>query len=80
MNSDQKNVELDEKKYRSFLLRLWEVDVEKRRAWRFSVEDPVTGERKGFANIAKLMSFLMEEISSGERDGTKQFEDPKNTL
>ncbi len=79
MSSDQKNSELDEKKYRSFLLRLWQVDVKEIRAWRFSLEDPVTGERKGFAHIAKLMSFLMEEIGNGERDGTKQFEDPKTT-
>ena len=79
MKSDQKNMELDDKKYRCFLLRLWQVDAKKTRAWRISFEDPVTGKRKGFSHIAKLMSFLMEEIGNGERDGTNQFEDPKNT-
>lgn len=80
MAPDQKNSELDDNKYRAFLLRLWQVDVEETHAWRFSLEDPVTGERKGFAHIAKLMSFLMEEIDNDEPNRTNQLEDPKNTL
>lgn len=71
MTSDQKNIDLDDKKYRSFLLRLWQVDAKETQAWRFSLEDPVTGERKGFANIAKFMSFLMEEIGNDEQGSTK---------
>ena len=77
MPSDQKNRELDEKKYRSFLLRLWQVDVEETRAWRFSLEDPVTGERKGFAHIAKLMYFLMEEISNDQQGISNKFIDSR---
>lgn len=44
--------------YRSFLLRLWE-DSDSQ-TWRFSLEDPHTGERRGLANLDKLLGFLKE--------------------
>lgn len=71
MESVHQNNELEEKGYHSFLLRLWPVDVKKTRAWRFSLEDTVTGERKGFANIAELMSFLMADICNDQHTDTK---------
>ena len=46
--------------YRSFLLRLW-VDSDLRQ-WRFSLEDPHTGERRGLANLDALIAFLKEAM------------------
>ncbi len=54
--------------YRSILLRLWQVDTEGKRAWRFSLENSVTGERRGFANLGELLVFLLDEICDGQED------------
>ena len=51
------------KKYQSYLLRLWVEDVNGKQAWRISLEDPFTGERRGFASRRDLCAFL-EEIMS----------------
>jgi hypothetical protein len=52
-----------EKKYRSFLLRLWCVDTADQ-CWHASLEDPRTGERIGFASLEQLFAFLMEQVES----------------
>jgi hypothetical protein len=44
--------------YHSFLLRLWRGSDTP--AWRFSLEDPHTGQRRGFADWAQLVEFLKE--------------------
>ena len=62
MTSDQKNIELDDKKYRSFLLRLWQVEAEKKRVWRFSLEDAITGERKGFVDLDEITTYLTSTV------------------
>ncbi len=62
MVPDQKNNKLDKKKYRSFLLRLWQVEAEKKHVWRFSLEDPITGERKGFVNLGELTNYLISTV------------------
>jgi len=54
-------------KYRSFLLRLWlENDSQ---TWRFSLEDPHTGERRGLANLETLTTFLKEVTEQTKHDG-----------
>jgi hypothetical protein len=48
-------------RYQVFLLRLWEErfeDAEGEHTWRFSVEDPSTGQRRGFAELDGLCDFL----------------------
>ena len=55
--------------YLSFMLRLWRVDTEGKRAWRFSLENSVTGERRGFANLGELLVFLLDEVCDGQEDG-----------
>ncbi len=55
--------------YQSFLLRLWQVNTEGKRAWRFSLENSVTGERRGFANLGELLVFLLDEVCDGQEDG-----------
>jgi len=44
--------------YGAYLLRLWEVDTDGEPVWRFSLHDPRTGERLGFAGLAQLNEFL----------------------
>jgi hypothetical protein len=50
--------------YRSYLLRLWEERGEGHLApvWRFSLEDPQTTHRQGFATLAALTHWLQAEI------------------
>ncbi len=42
-------------RYHSYLLRCWS---EGPGVWRFSVEDPHTGVRRGFTEMAALVAFL----------------------
>ncbi len=43
---------------RTFVLRLWPEQEEDRRAWRFSLEDPLTRSRRGFGSLEEIGSFL----------------------
>jgi hypothetical protein len=47
-------------RYRVYLLRLWEEKgaPELAGVWRFSLQDPRTGEQRGFADLETLMAFL----------------------
>lgn len=54
--------------YLSYLLRLWRVDGDdaaqptaNQAVWRASLENPHTGERKGFASLEALFDFLREQ-------------------
>jgi hypothetical protein len=47
--------------YLSYLLRLWQEDKEGQ-AWRMSLENAHTDERKGFASLDELFSFLRQRI------------------
>jgi len=58
-----------EKKYRSYLLRLWRVDTVDP-CWQASLEDPHTGKRIGFASLEQLFAFLMEQVE-GDAKGVK---------
>ena len=57
--------------YQSYLLRFWEERGQQPDlppAWRFSLEDPHTGERRGFASLEALVAFLREKLAGGEDD------------
>ncbi|CAG0953515.1 hypothetical protein GPROT1_00274 [Gammaproteobacteria bacterium] len=54
--------------YRSFVLRLWE-DSDTH-IWRFSLEDPHTGERVGMANLDALIEYLKEVMEHVHNDST----------
>jgi hypothetical protein len=43
--------------YRSYLLRLWRADGDGEPVWRASLEDAVSGERRGFATVEALAPF-----------------------
>ena len=38
-----------QRRYRSYLLRLWQTSNGKKQIWRASLESPGSGERQGFA-------------------------------
>lgn len=52
--------------YRSYLIRLWEERSEEppMAVWRCSLEDPLTGQRHGFANLEALTAWLQAELAS----------------
>ena len=56
--------------YLSFLLRLWQVDGDDKQAgtgatiWRASIENPLTGERRGFASLDALFDFLRQQTGA----------------
>jgi hypothetical protein len=56
-------------RYRTYLLTIWE---ERRRdpayptVWCFRLEDPHTGEQRGFGNFEELMAFLRGALDSAE--------------
>ncbi len=52
---------------RAYMLRFWKVhsnDPQRPATWRFSLEDPHTGEKFGFADLEMLVAFLQAEIAS----------------
>jgi hypothetical protein len=53
----------DKRQYRVFLLRLWQADGDDgTQIWRATLEDARTGERRGFADLARLFAFLEEQV------------------
>ena len=54
-------------RYRAFLLRCWEERgqaPEAPGAWRYSLEDPHEGRRRGFGSLAALVAALEAELMS----------------
>jgi hypothetical protein len=52
-------------RYRAFMLRCWEVrspDPGGVATWRFSLEDPDSKQRHGFADLEALVAFLGDEL------------------
>jgi hypothetical protein len=47
--------------YWSYLLRLWKSGQNDESACRASLESPMTGERRGFANLQDLFAFLQAQ-------------------
>lgn len=57
-----------EQRYISYLLRLWQTKSGGKLVWRASLEDPHMGERKGFASLTDLFTFLEQETGHPARD------------
>ena len=54
--------------YRAYLLRLWQAEEgDDRPAWHASLEDPHTGERHGFPDLARLFEYLEEQTDGSPR-------------
>jgi hypothetical protein len=51
--------------YRSYLLTLWEErgrESDGSHVWRLSLQDPRTGQRRGFASLEALVAALQQEM------------------
>ena len=62
-------------RYRTYLLTIWEErsqDPTPPTLWRFSLKDPDTGRRRGFASLEEVMAFLRSELAGGPVKGTDQ--------
>lgn len=55
-------------RYRAYLLRLWQTGEGEMAVWRALLEDPRTGERRGFADLASLFAFLNEACREARPD------------
>jgi hypothetical protein len=59
----------DPPRYRSYLLRFWQERSKGQggtSVWHFSLEDPHTGLRRGFANLEALIAVVQREIDQVE--------------
>jgi hypothetical protein len=54
--------------YVAYLLRLWQVCEGQNAVWRASLEDPHTGERRGFATLQELFTYLETEACQVDGD------------
>jgi hypothetical protein len=55
----------------TLLLTLWEErdqDVDVPAVWRFRLEDPRTGQQRGFASLEALMAELRRETTTASED------------
>ena len=52
--------------YVSYLLRLWQEGNEEKAVWRALLENPLTGERQGFASMKELVAFLKASVGDQE--------------
>ncbi len=62
------NILGDAPRYHAYLLRCWAErgqDGTGAVHWRCSLEDPHTGERRGFPSLAALLAFLDAELELG---------------
>ena len=61
----------DPPRYHTFLVTLWEErnqDPTLPSVWRFRLEDPHTGQRRGFANLKKLVAALEHEMVEDQNE------------
>ena len=59
-------------RYQVYVLRLWQEPAELSEhpsTWRYVLEEPKTGQRRGFRDLAALMVFLEMELQKGEPMG-----------
>lgn len=59
-------------RYCSYLLRLWPAQRDGQVVWRASLEDPVTGVRRGFADLEQLFAFLTAETRESAAAETRE--------
>ena len=69
-------------RYRSFIITMWQERIRDKDVsvvWRFRMEDPHTGHRRGFADLEALVAALQQEIdnSTAEEPGGDQFDESR---
>jgi hypothetical protein len=57
-------------RYRVYVLRLWCNREQPRRRWRCSLEDPATGQRRGFASPEGLAGYLVGIFGEADSNDT----------
>jgi hypothetical protein len=57
--------------YMSYLLRLWLAGDGDQPEWRASLEDPGTGEVRGFSDLEEMVEFLKNVKQEGRTIGTR---------
>ncbi len=57
-----------QRRYLSYLLRLWQTSDGKKQIWRASLESPGSGERQGFANLQDLFDFLQTQTEPKDEE------------
>ena len=60
--------------YRSFLLRLWQVQEATGLAWRATLVDVSTGEQRGFASLEGLIAYLRLSTEAGNSEAIGRVE------
>lgn len=53
----------------SYLLRLWQTPGGANEPWRVSLENPLTGERRGFADLEAALALLRSQIEEAALPG-----------
>jgi hypothetical protein len=61
--------------YLSYLLRVWRTGSGESEAWRASLENPFTGERRGFAGLKDLFVYLQARTDAEEHPPLKEDEE-----
>ncbi len=52
-------------RYHAYVLRCWEEHGRTVPVWRFSLEDPHTGTRRGFVSLPALVAFVERTLVGG---------------
>jgi hypothetical protein len=64
------------RRYRAYILRLWQADSDDGQpVRRAALEDARTGERHGFADLARLCAFLEKQTANWTGGATPPLED-----
>ena len=64
-------------RHRSYLLRFWEEpgrSPDRVSVWRFSLEDPHTGRRQGFATLEEVIATVRSDLTN---EGAEPHADPR---
>ena len=54
-----------QRRYRAFLLRIWQERNQGEWVWRASLEDPHGNVRVGFSSLERLSAYLKEQTEDG---------------
>jgi hypothetical protein len=60
--------------YLSYLLRVWRTGSAESAVWRASLENPFTGERRGFAGLKDLFAYLLAQTDAEKHQPLKEDE------
>jgi len=64
-------------RYRAYVLTLWEErnrDSDTPAVWRFRLEDPRTGQQRGFASLEALTEALKREMDDNEDESSTKLQ------